>query len=171
MKLLAVIVTVFCVCTMETFSQQFLTAHTMGSDSTLSNAATLRDAEFLAGYWKGTGFGGIVEEQWSLPIAGSMIGTFRLVQEGKNAFYEIMEIAETNGSLALRVKHFSPDFTAWEEKDKYITFHLVTVRNSVLYFNGLTIEKTENGLRMYIRMKYKDGSVKEEMLDYTQINR
>lgn len=169
MKYSAIVIIVFCMCFMETFSQQFLTPHTMGADSSLNNAATLHDTEFLAGYWKGTGFGGIVEEQWSLPLAGSMVGTFRLVKDGKNIFYEIMELTETNGSLILRVKHFSPEFVAWEEKDKYVTFHLVTIRNSNLYFNGLTIEKTEKGIRLYIRMKKKDGSVSEEVLDYTKI--
>ncbi len=154
---------------METFSQQFLTPHTIGEDSSLSNAATLRDTEFLAGYWKGTGFGGTVEEQWSLPLAGSMVGTFRLVKDGKNVFYEIMELAEIAGSLTLKVKHFTPEFIAWEEKDKFTTFHLVTIRNSVLYFNGLTIEKTEKGIRLYLRMKKKDGSVSEEVLDYAKI--
>lgn len=169
MKILLIII-VSAFCSMELFSQHFITEHTLGTDSSLSNSATIEDVRFLTGLWNGSGLGGEIEEQWSQPHDKTMLGTFRLIKNGKNVFYEIMEIAEVDGSLRLRVKHFTPEFIGWEEKDKFITFPLVTIRNSIIYFNGLTIEKTDKGIMMYLRMKKKDGSFAEEILTYTKVH-
>ena len=40
----------------------------------------VEDFAWLAGYWRGEGLGGVCEEIWSEPLAGSMIGLFRLVR-------------------------------------------------------------------------------------------
>ena len=53
-------------------------------------AATIDGAAWLAGRWVGTGFGGQMEETWSPPVGGQMIGHFRYWREGEPQFYEIM---------------------------------------------------------------------------------
>ncbi len=151
--------------TMSTMGQQFLTEHTIAGD-TVTSSMSLDEFTFLAGLWQGNGLGGIVEEQWSPPQAGAMIGTFRLIREGKNIFYEIMELSEKEGQIYFKVKHFTPEFIGWEEKDKYITFPFLVRQNNAFYFNGLTMEIHDKELILYVRMKKKDGTFHEEKFVY-----
>ena len=37
---------------------------------------------WLAGYWKGTGLGGVTEEMWTPPVGDRMHGIFTLRQDG-----------------------------------------------------------------------------------------
>lgn len=151
--------------TMSTMGQQFLTEHTMTGDTIISSLS-LEEFSFLTGLWQGNGLGGTIEEQWSPPQAGTMIGTFRLVQNNKNIFYEIMELSEKEGRIYLKVKHFTPEFIGWEEKEKYITFPFLLRQHNVFYFNGLTMEIHDKELTLYVRMKKKDGSLSEEKFVY-----
>jgi hypothetical protein len=77
--------------------------------------ATLSDFAWLAGHWTGPGLAGAAEETWTGPAGGSMLGMYRLVREGKVVFYEILTLTEKDGSVVLRLKHFNPDLTGWEE--------------------------------------------------------
>ena len=55
------------------------TEHTYAlADGEKRPAATLEDASFLVGSWTGTAFGERMEESWSAPTGGSMVGTFKL---------------------------------------------------------------------------------------------
>ncbi len=115
--------------------------------------ATLRSVAFLAGSWVGTGLGGEVEEVWTAPSAGSMIGNFKLLQKGKPNFYEFMVISEEEGGLVLRLKHFNPDLTGREEKDDFVTFPLVKVDGNSVYFRGLTYRKAgDDRLQIYLAL-------------------
>jgi hypothetical protein len=80
--------------------------------------ADISMVSWLAGRWKGEAFGGIVDEIWSQPAGGTMMGMFRLIDKGKVVFSEFEEIVEQEGLLVFKVKHFSPAFVGWEEKDK-----------------------------------------------------
>ena len=51
---------------------------------------------------------------------------------------EIEWIAEEEGSLTLKLKHFHADFTGWEEREELITFPLVRLSGGAAYFYGLT---------------------------------
>ncbi len=81
-----------------------------------------------------------------------------------------MFLIEKNESLSLLVKHFSADFTAWEEKEDFITFKLVKIEPTAVHFSGLSFYKDgENKINGYIVMKYKDGAVKEQPLTYERV--
>ena len=41
---------------------------------------------------------------------------FKLFSGDEPAMYEILLLTVEDGTLSLKVKHFNPDFTAWEEK-------------------------------------------------------
>ena len=159
----------FGVSTMNTMGQQFLTEHTIGGD-TITSSHSLEEFSFLTGLWQGHGLGGTIEEQWSPPQAGTMIGTFRLIKESKNVFYELMELSEKEGHVFLKVKHFSSEFIGWEEKEKCITFPFIVRQNNVFYFNGLTMEIQDKVLTLYVRMKNKDGLLYEEKFLYKKNN-
>lgn len=101
--------------------------------------AAIEQVAWLQGEWRGEGLGGKAEEFMAPPQGGQMMGMFRLTKgDGSLSFYEFYHIAEHQGSLMLRIKHFNPDLTGWEEKDVSVEFPLVAVEDSAVYFNGLT---------------------------------
>lgn len=116
---------------------------------------------WMAGRWTGEGFGGQIEELFSPPAGGAMIGHYRNWVGDKVEFYELEGILEEKGSLVYRVKHFNPDLTGWEEKDKSVDFPLVAIEGNRIYFDGLTVEKvSDNEMRHYVLLKGKDGKAK-----------
>jgi hypothetical protein len=134
-----------------------------------SPPATVTDMAWLAGRWTGTGLGGEVEEIWSPPQAGAMMGMFRLLREGATVFCELMTLVEENGSLVLRVKHFGPDLTGWEEKGETVDFPLVRVAGDRFYFDGLTFHRhDDDAISIHVVFSTRDGAVREETLSYTR---
>jgi hypothetical protein len=139
---------------------------------TASPPATIGDLAWLAGSWTGPGLGGQVEEIWSVPRAGAMMGMFRLLRDGGTVFYELMTLVEESGSLTLHVKHFNPDLTGWEEKTKTVDFLLVAVSGDRFLFDGLTFERRgADAVTIYVVISSKDGTVREEAFRYTRSGR
>ena len=132
-----------------------------------SPPASIVDAAWVAGRWVGQGFGANVEEVMSPPAGNAMIGHFRIAGKDGPSLYEIVQIREENGSLVYRVKHFNPDLTGWEEKDKTIDFRLVEAEKDALYFDGLTIKRTgPDEVTHWVRVTAKDGKTQEAKLVY-----
>jgi hypothetical protein len=129
-------------------------------------AQTIDDASWLAGRWVGEGLGGQLEETWSPPVGGQMVGHFSLTHDGQPAFYEIMLLDVAEGGLRMRVKHFNPDFVGWEEKDAWVTFEPQRVSADALEFNGLTIRRTApDTIEMRLMLRRASG-VREEVLTF-----
>jgi hypothetical protein len=127
---------------------------------------TIEDAAWLAGRWVGEGFGGDMEEAWSPPVGGQMIGHFRYWREDQPQFYEFMIIDVAEGGLRMRLKHFNPDFTTWEDRDQWTTFEPVSVGADRIVFNGLTIvRESEDRMVMTIRIRNGDN-VAEHVLRF-----
>ena len=147
------------------------TEHTFRlADGESRPAATLDDAAFLVGRWEGTAFGERLEESWSAPTGGSMVGTFKLFDGDKPAMYEIMLLTVEDGTLSLKVKHFNPDFTAWEDKEDYVNFRLVAKSDGELHFGGLSFyRRSEDQLDGYIVMQNGDD-VSEQHMTYTRVD-
>lgn len=153
------------------FSQTKNTENTVKLDSGASGSkATLADISWLAGSWSGTGLGGVSEENWGKPADGAMIGTYRLIVDGKTVFYEFMLLTETEGTLILRLKHFHPNFVGWEEKDKSVDFKFVKMDGQRAYFSGLTFErKNSKELNIFLALRQKDGQVREEVFKMKRV--
>lgn len=134
----------------------------MLEEGEVGEEASISDVAFLVGHWQGEGMGGFNEEVWGEPLGGSMLGTFRHLQNDEASFSEIMQISEEEGTLALRLKHFNPDLTGWEEKDDMVTFPLVRADpGEAAYFRGLTYKRTaENELTIYLAL-HSRGQVQE----------
>ncbi|HRP10388.1 MAG TPA: DUF6265 family protein [Terricaulis sp.] len=131
-----------------------------------AHAQTIDDAAWLAGRWVGEGFGGQMEEAWAPPIGGQMIGHFRYWREGAPQFYEFLTLEAAEGGLRMRVKHFSPDHTAWEEREVWTTFEPVSVSADALIFNGLEIRREgEDRMVMHLRMR-RGETVTTEVLRF-----
>ena len=137
-----------------------------------SPPATLQDMTWFAGAWTGAGLGGICEEAWSQPAGGAMMGMFRLVKEGKVVFYEFLTLVELEGSLLLKLKHFNPDLTGWEEKADFVKFRLLKMEPGAVYFQGLTFKRVgANKLEIFLAIRdRKDGTVREEKFEMTRLN-
>jgi hypothetical protein len=142
------------------------TAHTLRlAPGAKGAAATLADMAWLVGHWRGTGLGGVSEEIWADPVGGVMMGMYRLAINGKPSFYEFMHLAEDQGSLALKLKHFNPDLTAWEEKDRFVTFPLVKLGQKEAFFSGLTFRLLADGrLEIFLALR-QNGKVREERFE------
>jgi len=123
-----------------------------------SPTAKLESLDWIVGNWQGKALGGITEEQWSSPSAGSMMGMFKLISDGEVSFYELMVISEVEESLILRIKHFDRQMRGWEEKDKSVEFPLVDIKENRVYFDGLTFEKiNEDQINVYVLLE-EEGS-------------
>lgn len=121
-------------------------------------AVTIEDASWLAGRWVGEGLGGELEEVWSPPAGGQMVGHFRLAQNGAPQFYEIMLMDVADGGVRMRVKHFNPDFVGWERKDAWVTFEPVSASADELSFRGLTIRRAgADEIVMALIIHYPEG--------------
>ncbi len=127
------------------------------------------DLAWMVGSWKGEGLGGECHEVWDSPKGGTMMGMFKLVIEGKVKFYEFITILKVNDRIEMRLKHFSPDFTGWEEKSKHVTFKMIKIEKQKAYFNGLTIEKTSpNQLQIHVLFTNDEGDKYEETFKFTK---
>ena len=60
---------------------------------------SLEDLSWLTGCWEGRQGDAILEEIWSRPGGGSMLGLGRTVKENRTASFEFMQFREENGSL------------------------------------------------------------------------
>ena len=130
-------------------------------------AARASDAAWLAGDWVGQGLGGVSEEAWLLPAAGSLAGAYRGSRGGQVTFYELMTVVEAGGSLSFRLKHFAPDLRGWESPERAVEFPLVRATRSALYFDGLTYRRTAEGLESWVVIGMGDGGTRPERFLYT----
>lgn len=131
----------------------------------------LPDIAWLQGHWLGEAFGGIIEEIWSPPRGNSMMGIFRLLVSDTVKFYETMTLAEENGSLILRLRHFHRDLKGWEEKNETVNFKLVKVTANRFYFNGLTFERAgKNEINAYVVVVFPDGRKGEVKFNFKRLN-
>jgi hypothetical protein len=89
--------------------------------------ASAADLAWLSGIWLGDRAGDVIEEHWSTPAGGAIMGMFRWLHAGQVRFYELMTLEPEDGALILRIKHFHPGLKGWEEKDESVTLVLVAL--------------------------------------------
>lgn len=148
-------------------AQSVFTEHTFRLDDPDARPpATLDDIAWMAGAWHGEALGGVFEEAWNPPSAGSMVGMFKLLQDGKVSFYELMLFVEEEGSLSFKVRHFNPDFTAWEDKDEDVTLRFVKSEDNAVHFHGISFYRISDD-EMHAWLVFGSGdTLREEKLVY-----
>jgi hypothetical protein len=136
------------------FAQTSKTEHTFKLDDPEARVpGTLDDVSWMVGSWTGDAFGGTFEEVWNPASLGTMIGMFKVKE----------------GSLVLKVKHFSADFTAWEDKEDYVTFRLVRVEPDAVHFSGISFYSvSDDEIHTYLALHDGD-KVWEEKLVYRRV--
>lgn len=88
-------------------------------------SATIDEMTWLTGRWVGTHQADTIEEQWSEPASGAMMGMFRARRDDAARFYELITLDAEGAGLVCRFKHFHRDLTSWEEEDAPLTLDLV----------------------------------------------
>lgn len=117
---------------------------------------------WLEGSWIGDGFGGTSEEVWSAPSAdGTMMGVYRHHKgDGSLNFYEFL----TLDSKGMHVKHFTPELKAWEEKEDYHTFEMISSDEKTIEMKGLTFELINpNEMTINLKMQDSEGNISTEV--------
>ena len=135
--------------------------------------ATLSDFAWLTGHWSGPALGGTSEEMWTAPAGGAIQGMFRLVKDGKVVFYELLTLTERDGGVVLRLKHFNPDLTAWEEKAQVLEFPLIKITPTEAHFTSMVFRHADpDAFTVTLRMRDKQtGTVREELFTYALVRR
>lgn len=78
----------------------------------------VEDLAWMAGRWTGTMGDAPLEEQWSVPAGGTMMGMFRWMKKnGTTSMYEFLTIEPSPQGPVYYMRHFNPGLIAWEEKD------------------------------------------------------
>lgn len=134
--------------------------------------AKAEQLHWLAGIWIGEGIGGApATEAYSPPGGGSVAGHF-VQQDGNGGvqFLEIVQIAEVDGSLVYRLKHFSGELVGWEEKGEMEAFPLVALEENAAYFDGLTVRREGDTLISAVLVRQDDGSVEEYVFRYARVD-
>jgi hypothetical protein len=146
-------------------AQEKLTENTLRlSADAKTTPGNLADMSWIEGRWIGEGLGGRLEEVWTAPEGGAMMGMFRLIRDGKPSFYELLSIAEFDGRMAMRLRHANPDMTGWEEKKDFVEFRWIGVIDGVHHFSGLAFRREGNdAMTIFLALKGKEGT-KEHVL-------
>jgi len=154
-------------------AQEKLTEHTLKlTEGGTSPPAKVTDFAWLEGHWQAEGFGGMVDEIWSPPAAGTMVGLYRLVREGEVSFYEIFTLTQEASSVILRLKHFHSNLTGWEAQDETIDFPLVAFDDSQASFDGLTYQRRgPDEIQVYLAMRSEEGAARENAFTYRRVPR
>ena len=133
--------------------------------------ATIGQMAWLEGRWEGEGIGGMrAIESWLPAFGSTMVGTFVQADEaGGIMFSEHMYLMEEQGSLILRLRHFNPDLTGWEEAGEMEAFPLQALEHCHARFAGLAMRCTEeNALSITVAVRQADGSVGELVFKLTR---
>lgn len=134
---------------------------------TASPPATVDQLGWLAGSWRGEGYGGPATEVYSAPEGGQISGHF-VQQDGKGgvAFYEIMQIVPRGGSLVYRLRHFNYDLTGWEDAKagKAVEFPLVKIEGDTVWWNGMTMRREgADAMVVWVRIDGEGGAPDKEI--------
>lgn len=99
------------------------------------SGVTAASLAWLSGNWRGQVGSDVVEEMWSGPAAGTLMGMFRWLQGDGVRFYELLAIEAEAQGVVLRIKHFYPGLKGWEEKNEAVNFDLVALAGQEAIFS------------------------------------
>jgi hypothetical protein len=122
-------------------------------------SVTVADFAWLTGTWQGEVEGDFVEDQWSVPAGGVMVGTFRWVRGGKDgklALYELLALEPGPEGPILWLRHFGARLVAREDKEGAIAFRLTAYKPNEATFDH---RDPQNPLRLIYRREGADRLV------------
>jgi hypothetical protein len=91
---------------------------------------------------------------------------FKLFGDDGVSMYELMVMTIEDGTLSLKIRHFSPDFTAWEDKTEDVTLRLVRKDDDALHFGIISFyRRSDDRIDAYVLFR-KGDEVFEQQLVY-----
>ena len=95
------------------------------------------DFAWISGGWSLEREGDTLEEHWSEPSGTCLMGVFRwLKKDGTVRLVEVLSIVIEDDGVFFRFRHFSPDLTAWEEKNQPLSFKLTRLTGELAVFEN-----------------------------------
>jgi hypothetical protein len=138
------------------------------------HAVTVSDLAWMAGRWTGTLGGDPLEEQWSVPAGGTMMGMFRwMKKDGTTSMYEFLTIEPSAQGPVYFMRHFNPGLVAWEEKNAALRCPLTASgpREATFACDGeatkLTFKRTSETTMTVLLERQKDGKASTVEFVYT----
>lgn len=137
-------------------------------------AGDLADLAWIAGTWSGEMDGSTIEEQWSAPAGGAMMGMFRWVKGGKVLIYEFLLLESDPAGVTLRFRHFEPGLIGWEEKNAPLVLKPIAGGPGEAAFEGgepgnplkLVYRRTGDRTMTVVLERLKDGAKKVQEFRY-----
>ena len=131
---------VFVCAALSCLAVAFLAAHAPPDKDEVAPAtlkATVDQLSWISGAWAGKGLGGTVEEHWTKPAGGSMVGMFRLIGgDHKMTVCELLMIEQHGEHVVYNFRHFGPGHKPWEELDKPLVFDLIRLTPTEAVFES-----------------------------------
>jgi hypothetical protein len=136
----------------------------------------LDDLAWLAGHWRGMKDGDVLDEQWSAPAGGALMGMFRWIKGGRVQMYEFLTIeTDAEGRPVLLLRHFNAGLIAWEDKDTPWRYPLTSSgpREAVFTLpNGdtrMTFRRPSEDTLIVLLERRKDGQTRTDEFNYTRV--
>lgn len=128
----------------------------------LASQNLIEKLNFLQGNWISEKWGGTIEEYWSAPNGNTIIGMFRFIKDGELQFTEHFLVIEEGDKLTLKLRHFNPDFTGWEDQNTFVEFPSVKIDEKLAKFEGISYELIEaSKLKILLEME-ENGKIEHE---------
>jgi hypothetical protein len=136
-----------------------------------AEAPKIEDLAWMKGSWLGKVGADDVEETWTAQKNGSMMGMFRWFRNGKLRLMEMMTIAEADGKVTMKLKHFNSLLHSFEQQNETTDFTLLSVEPNKAVWDEVKPEGgpqqllyTRDGKRLTIRF-VRPGGGKPTVLD------
>ena len=140
--------------------------------------SSVADLAWIAGQWQGQKGGDQLDEHWSAPGGGTMMGMFRWIKGGKILVYELLVIEDSDDRArgpVLTFRHFSAGLIGWEEKDAPLRCPLAGGGPGEAAFaceggsTRLTFRRAgENGLTVLLE-RQQDGKAGTDEVVYSRV--
>ena len=127
------------------------------------------DLSWMVGNWTGDAFGGKCEESWQPMSAGTMCGTYKQINKDKVNFYEFTVIKKETDGYSLKLKHFNPDMTGWEEKDKVIEFPFISLTENLMMMVMAVWMIDDNHMKVTVNIGHSEGTVNQVTIELNRV--
>jgi predicted enzyme related to lactoylglutathione lyase len=81
-----------------------------------TDAPTIADLAFMRGAWEAEMDGNVLEEHFSAPAHGTILGMFRWTSRGATTFTEHIVIEDGADGPTLLLRHFNPGLVPWAQE-------------------------------------------------------
>lgn len=128
-------------------------------------SAKIDQFAWMSGTWTGMAFGGAIEEAYGSASGGCILGTSRVVVEGKSVHKEFIALEERDGSVVYEV--VLPNKTHAFKLREVGQSHAVWEDLTNAWPSTITYRRTGSTMHVELDGKAKDGARRLESIDMT----